>query len=142
VTTYAQDLNRACRAFLRSCDREAEYLRRSSAATMGRGGDVYLPPPTPLQALALSVLAYEDPYTLPEDEPTEANLYPPPLPPAPTEPTPKTRTQRTGARFRATPETKALAVKLKRRGLSYAEIARELGMAAQTIAKWLRCPAP
>jgi transposase-like protein len=33
-------------------------------------------------------------------------------------------------------------VKLKRRGLSYAEIARELGMAAQTVAKWLRCPAP
>ena len=138
MTTYAQDLNRACRAFLRSCDREAEYLRRSSAATMGRGGDVYLPPATPLQALALSVLAYEDPYTLPEDEPTEANKYPPPLPPAPTEPTPKTRTQRTGARFRYSPETKALARKLRARGLSYLAIARELGASHDTVARWFR----
>lgn len=138
MTTYAQDLNRACRAFLRSCDREAEYLRRSSAATTGRGGDVYLPPPTPLQVLALSVLAYEDPYTLPEDEPTEANKYPPPLPPAPTEPTPKTRTQRTGARFRYSPETKALARKLRARGLSYLAIARELGASHDTVARWFR----
>jgi hypothetical protein len=134
VTTYAQDLNRACLAFLR-----AEYI---DSQTHARGNDNRARAGRPLrarslspaQALAQRVLRYADPFTLPDDEPTEANTHP--------GTTDTTSTTSTTDATPTTPTTDTATIQqrvrlMRAQGLRPVDIARALGMSPNTIQYWL-----
>ena len=134
MTTYAQDLNRACLAFLR-----AEYI---DSQTHARGNDNRARAGRPLrarslspaQALAQRVLRYADPFTLPDDAPTEANTHP-----GTTDTTSTTDTTPTAPTAPTTPTaTIQQRVRLMRaQGLRPVDIARALGVSPTTIQYWL-----
>lgn len=124
-STYAQDLNRACLAFLR-----AEYI---DSQTHARGNDNRARAGRPLRARSLSpaqvlaqrVLKHADPFTLPDDEPTETNTHP-----GTTDTTSTTDTTDTA--------TIQQRVRLMRaQGLRPVDIARALGVSPNTIQYWL-----
>ena len=126
--SYAQDLNRACLAFLRAEYIDSQTHAKGNENRARAGRPLRVRSLSPAQALAQRVLKHADPFTLPDDEPTEANTHPGTTDTTPTTPTtPTTDTATIQQRVRL----------MRAQGLRPVDIARALGVSPTTIQYWL-----
>ena len=146
-STYAQDLNRACLAFLRAEQAEAWSANIANGARTRMGRPVRARALSPIQELAQRVLRHADPFTLPDDEPeqteqtdttpTKATPTKAPMHTLTVDPTnTKIKTRKVHA-----DADKERARRMHANGARFTDIARELGISNSTLSYWLLKPA-
>jgi len=146
-STYAQDLNRACLAFLRAEQAEARSANIANGARTRMGHPVRARALSPIQELAQRVLRHADPFTLPDDAPeqteqtdttpTKATPTKAPMHTLTVDPTnTKIKTRKVHSH---TDKERARAMHAN--GARFTDIARELGVSNSTLSYWLLKPA-
>ena len=144
--SYAQDLNRACLAFLRAEQAEAWSANIANGARTRMGRPVRARALSPIQELAQRVLRHADPFTLPDDEPeqteqtdttpTKATPTKAPMHTLTVDPTnTKIKTRKVHAYA-----DKERARRMHANGARFTDIARELGVSNSTLSYWLSKP--
>jgi transposase-like protein len=145
--SYAQDLNRACLAFLRAEQAEARSANIANGARTRMGHPVRARALSPIQELAQRVLRHADPFTLPDDAPeqteqtdttpTKATPTKAPMHTLTVDPTnTKIKTRKVHSH---TDKERARAMHAN--GARFTDIARELGVSNSTLSYWLLKPA-
>ena len=139
--TYAQDLNRACLAFLRAEQAEARSANIANGARTRMGHPVRARALSPIQELAQRVLRHADPFTLPDDAPEQTDT-------TPTKATPTMHTitvDPTNTKIKPrkvhSHTDKERARAMHANGARFTDIARELGVSNSTLSYWLLKPA-
>lgn len=137
-STYAQDLNRACLAFLRAEQAEAWSANIANGARTRMGRPVRVRALSPAQELAQRVLRHADPFTLPDDEPEQTDTTPTkaPMHTLTVDPTnTKIKTRKVHSHT-----DKERARRMHANGARFTDIARELGVSNSTLSYWLSKP--
>jgi len=146
-STYAQDLNRACLAFLRAEQAEARSANIANGARTRMGHPVRARALSPIQELAQRVLRHADPFTLPDDAPEQTEQ-------TDTTPTKATHTKAPMHALTVDPTNtkiktrkvhshtdKERARRMYANGARFTDIARALGVSNSTLSYWLLKPA-
>ena len=142
--SYAQDLNRACLAFLRAEQAEARSANIANCARTRMGHPVRARALSPIQELAQRVLRHADPFTLPDDAPEQTDTTPTkathPKAPMHTLTVDPTNTKIKTRKVHSHTD-KERARRMHANGARFTDIARELGVSNSTLSYWLLKPA-
>ena len=143
-STYAQDLNRACLAFLRAEQAEARSANIANGARTRMGHPVRARALSPIQELAQRVLRHADPFELPDDAPEQTDTTPtkatPTKAPMHTLTVDPTNTKIKTRKVHSHTD-KERARRMHANGARFTDIARELGVSNSTLSYWLLKPA-
>ena len=140
--SYAQDLNRACLAFLRAEQAEARSANIANGARTRMGHPVRVRALSPAQELAQRVLRHADPFTLPDDAPEPEQTDTTPTKATPTMHTITVDPTNTKIKPRKVHShtDKERARRMHANGARFTDIARELGVSNSTLSYWLSKP--